>query len=112
MKNTDYIVVFVTTKDIAEAQQIADSLLEKRQAACVNIIRGVDSKFWWQNKIDSARESLLMVKSRAALLPEIIKTVKKTHSYTVPEIMALPIIGGNPDYLDWIDKETEPGIRR
>lgn len=106
MEKPDYIVVFITTNTTGEAQQIAELLLEQRQAACVNIIPEVDSRFWWEGKIDSAQESLLVIKTRALLLPEIIKLVKKSHSNTIPEIIALPIIGGNQDYLEWIEKEV------
>jgi periplasmic divalent cation tolerance protein len=67
----------------------------------------VHSRFWWQGKIDSADEALLVVKTKAALLDEIIKLVKENHSYEVPEIVALPIVGGNRDYLKWIDNQTE-----
>ena len=106
MEQTEYIVVFITTNTTGEAQQIATLLLEQRQAACVNIIPEVDSRFWWQGKLDTARESLLVIKTRASHLPQIINLVKEAHSNTVPEIIALPIVGGNQDYLDWIDKEV------
>ena len=106
METPDYIVVFITTNTAGEAQRIATLLLEQRQAACVNIIPEVDSRFWWEGELDSARESLLVIKTRASRLPEIINLVKGVHSNTVPEIIALPIIGGNQDYLDWIDKEV------
>jgi periplasmic divalent cation tolerance protein len=67
----------------------------------------VDSSFWWQGKLDSAQESLLIIKTGASLISEIIELVKSVHSYEVPEIIALPIIGGNEDYLKWIDDEVE-----
>jgi len=63
----------------------------------------VDSLFWWKGKLDSARESLLLVKTKASLFPEIISLVKEIHSYEVPEIIALPIIAGSEDYLKWLD---------
>ena len=106
MEPPDYIVVFITADNTGEAQQIARLLLEKRKAACVNIIPEIDSHFWWEGRLDSAQECLLIIKTTASLLTEIINTVKGIHSYTVPEIIALPIIGGNRDYLDWIDKEV------
>ncbi len=106
MEQSDYIVVFVTVNNTEEAQKLAQLLLKGRRAACVNIIPGVDSHFWWQDKIDSAQESLLVIKTKASLLPDIIKSVKKNHSSDVPEIIALPVFGGNQDYLDWIDQET------
>jgi periplasmic divalent cation tolerance protein len=99
-------VVFVTTSGEEEAEKIASLLLEKRKAACVNVIPRVKSRGWWQGRLDSAQESLLIIKTRAALVPELTEIVKKAHSYTVPEIVALPIIGGNKDYLDWVDQET------
>ncbi len=101
-----YIVLFITTANAEEAQQISRILLEQRKAACVNIISEIDSLFWWEDKLDSAHESLLIVKTKASLLSEIIKLVKKAHSYDVPEIIALPVVGGNQDYLEWIDSSV------
>jgi len=75
--------------------------------ACVNIVPEVSSLFWWQDKLDSAQESLLIIKTRALLLDQIVTLVKEIHSYEVPEIIALPVIGGNQDYLEWIDKEVK-----
>ncbi len=106
MKQNNYIVVFITAKDKEEAQKIATTLLKRRQVACVNIVPEVNSHFWWKDKLDAAQESLLVARTRDALLPDIIKTVKKIHSYSVPEIIALPIVGGNEEYLDWIDSEV------
>jgi len=107
MKEEGKIVIFVTTDSQEEAQKIATRLLNQRKVACVNIVPRVDSLFWWQGKLDSARESLVIAKTKAALLPEVVSLVKDVHSYEVPEIIALPIIGGNEDYLNWIDSEVE-----
>ncbi|MCJ7654662.1 MAG: divalent-cation tolerance protein CutA [Dehalococcoidia bacterium] len=107
MKETGKIVIFVTTSTEAEAHKVAELLLGHRKAACVNIVPRVDSSFWWRGKLDSARESLLIIKTRASLLTEIIELVKSVHSYEVPEIIALPIIGGSEDYLKWIDDEVK-----
>ncbi|OGO31942.1 MAG: cytochrome C biogenesis protein CcdA [Chloroflexi bacterium RBG_16_56_11] len=106
MKQENYIVVFITAGSAEEAQQISQKLLKQRQAACVNIVPGIDSRYWWQDKLEKAQESLLIVKTRESLLPDIIKSVKKIHRASVPEIIALPIVGGNQDYLDWIDSEV------
>jgi periplasmic divalent cation tolerance protein len=100
---TDSIVVLITASSEEEGHKIAKLLVNERKAACVNIVPGVDSLFRWKGKIDSARESLLLVKTRASLFSEIISLVKETHSYEVPEIIALPIIGGSEDYLKWLD---------
>jgi len=106
MKQDSYIIVFITAGNSEEANQIAESLLQKRQAACVNIVPKVKSHFWWEDKLDSAGESLLIAKTKESLLPNVIESVKAIHSYSVPEIIALPIIGGNQEYLDWIDNEV------
>ncbi len=73
----------------------------------MNIVPEVHSLFRWQGKLDSARESLMVVKTRASVVPEIVSLVKKEHSYAVPEIIALPVVGGNQDYLDWIGEEVK-----
>ncbi|MDH4300369.1 MAG: divalent-cation tolerance protein CutA [Dehalococcoidia bacterium] len=103
MKGTDRIVVLITAGSGEEARKIAKLLVKEKKAACVNILPGVDSLFWWKGKIDSARENLLFVKTRASLFPEIVNLVKEIHSYGVPEIIALPITGGSEDYLRWLD---------
>ncbi len=107
MKEEDKIIIFVTTDSGEKAHGIADLLLRQRKVACVNIVPRVDSLFWWQGKLDSARENLLIIKTKASLLPEIVSRIKEVHSYEVPEIIALPIIGGNEDYLKWIDNAVE-----
>lgn len=106
MTQQDHIAIFITTGSIDEARRIGISLLEQKLAACVNIVPGVESHFRWENQIESETENFLVVKTRKSRLAKITAAVKKLHSYDVPEIIALPIIGGNPDYLDWIDRET------
>jgi len=98
-----YIVVLVTAKNKKEAQKIANSLIKHKLAACVNIVDKIDSLFFWGGKIDKARESLLVIKSKKEKLARIIKLVRSLHSYQVPEIIALPIIAGDKPYLRWID---------
>ena len=106
MESSPYIVLFITTATAEEAQRISRVLLEQKKVACVNIVPRVNSLFLWQGKLDSAEESLLIVKTKASLLSEIVPLVKEIHSYDIPELIALPIIGGNQDYLDWIQKEV------
>ena len=98
-----YIVVLVTAKDKKEAKKISAGLIKAKLAACVNIIDKIDSTFFWAGKIDLAKESLLVIKSKKDKLPQIIKLVKLMHSYEVPEIIALPIIAADKPYLRWID---------
>ena len=96
------IVVLVTAKDAAQAEIISRRLLEKKLTACVNIVPGVRSLFWWEKKIDEAPETLLVIKSKGSLFEKIVTAVKAVHSYDVPEIIALPVVAGNDDYLKWV----------
>ncbi len=106
MENEEKVVIYITTGTDEEAQKVAEELLKQRKAACVSILPGVSSIFWWQDKLDSAQEILLIVKTKASLVNEIVRLVTEIHSYDVPEIIALPIVGGNRDYLEWIGKEV------
>lgn len=99
-----YIVIFITTANKKEATKIAQELIKNKLAACVNIIQGVHSLFWWEGKVDRAKEAFLIVKSKKSNLRAIIKRVKSVHSYQIPEIIALPIIGGNKSYLNWLNE--------
>ena len=98
------IVILITTKNVSEANRIASALVEDRLIACANIIKGVQSLFRWQGKVDRASETLLILKSEKKNFSKVVGAVKKLHSYEVPEIIALPIIDGNKDYLKWIKK--------
>jgi periplasmic divalent cation tolerance protein len=109
--NTRYIIVLVTAKDKKEAEKISRGLLEAKLIACANIIEGVQSLFWWQGKIDSSQEVLLVTKTKKILFKKIIALVKSLHSYQTPEIIALPIVAGSKDYLKWIDENCHPERR-
>ena len=100
--NTQCIVMRVTAKDKKEAQKIARGLLEEKLIACANIIDGLQSLFWWQGKIDSSKEALLIIKTKKSLFKKVEARVKSLHSYQTPEIIALPIASGSKDYMDWI----------
>ena len=116
MWDFDNVVIFITVGTDEEARKIAEALLERRKAACVNILPQVHSLFWWQGRIDSTDEALLLVKTELRLLGAIVKLVRKLHSYDVPEIIALPLIGGSERYLAWISeslkKKTKKGITK
>lgn len=101
-----YVVVFVTTSSEEEGSKIAGALVEEETAACVNMIKGVRSIFKWKGKIEEETEVLMIIKTRVERLPELIARVKALHSYDVPEIIALPIVDGNPSYLQWIEEVT------
>ncbi len=102
----DSVVILVTAPTREEAQKIAHLLLERRKVACVNIVPMVDSIFWWQGQLDSAQEALLLMKTRVALIEGVVELVKQVHSYSTPEVIALPILSGNADYLKWVQEET------
>jgi periplasmic divalent cation tolerance protein len=105
MKEFAPVVILITASIDEEAERIANKLLTQRKAACVNIIPKVRSLFWWKGELDSADEAVLIVKTKASLVDEIVSLVKEAHSYEVPEVIALPLIGGNPDYLNWMSDE-------
>lgn len=102
----DFILILVTASSEEEAKKIAQSLVEKRLAACVNIIKDVQSVFRWKGKISDEKELLLIIKTRKKLYKNVEEEIKTLHAYEVPEIIALPIISGSKDYLYWIDSET------
>jgi len=102
-----YTVVLITAKDYEEARKISDALLQEKLIACANIVQGVKSLFWWEGKIDNADEALVVIKTKRNCLKEIIQRVKKLHSYSNPEVIALPIIEGNKDYLKWMDESVK-----
>jgi periplasmic divalent cation tolerance protein len=100
--NTEYIIVFVTTANKAEAEKISQALLKERLIACANIINPVTSFFFWSGKIERAEECLVVMKSRRDLFLELAERLKGLHSYEVPEVLALPIIEGSAAYLGWL----------
>ena len=101
------IIVFVTCADKKEAKKISSALVANRLAACVNIAGNIESVFWWQGKVDSSSEVLLMAKSLKNKFAKITKLVKSLHSYEVPEIIALPVIMGDKKYLGWIKESVK-----
>lgn len=102
----DFIVVLITAGSIEEGERIAGSLVDSHLVACVNLVPSVKSIFIWEGKTDQQSEVLLIAKSRKALLNQIIEHVKKIHSYSVPEVIAIPVIGGSEDYLKWVEETT------
>jgi periplasmic divalent cation tolerance protein len=103
----DEIVVFITASDEDEAAKIAKALVANRLAGCVNIIKDIRSIYSWQGKIEDEKEVLMIVKTQKTLFDTLMKKVKELHSYTVPEIIALPIIAGSEDYLKWLNEVIE-----
>ncbi|MCP4542578.1 MAG: divalent-cation tolerance protein CutA [Chloroflexi bacterium] len=107
---TDYIQVMTTTDTQATAQAIASALVEKRLAACVQIVGPITSTYWWQDKIETSQEWLCIIKSAQDLYQVLEKAILKIHPYDVPEILAVPVTAGHEDYLRWLNNEIEqPG---
>lgn len=100
------IVIYITAPNEEEGAGIARALVEERLAACVNIIKPVRSIYRWQGKIEDDSEVLLIVKTDKKFFGALKERVRKLHSYTVPEIIALPVIDGSEDYLKWLQEVT------
>jgi periplasmic divalent cation tolerance protein len=99
---TGEIVILCTCSSAEESHRIASRLLEDHLAACVNVLPSVRSYYWWQGAIESGDEHLLLIKSTAALFSAVQNAVRETHSYKVPELLALPVLDGSADYLSWL----------
>jgi len=102
--NGGWLVVLVTCSSRDEASKIARSVIGEKLAACVNIVEGIHSTYWWKGTIEEDEETLLIIKTRAEKFEKLVERIKELHSYTVPEIIALPIVMGNKDYLNWLDE--------
>lgn len=102
-----YGIVFTTTGKIEEAKKIAKTLLREKLAACVNIIRPIDSYYVWENKLVEDKEILLIIKTKTALFNKLKHRIISLHSYKVPEIILTPIKKGLKSYLDWIEENTQ-----
>jgi periplasmic divalent cation tolerance protein len=103
----NYRLVLVTCANHIQAKLIARSVVEKRLAACVNILRiPIESHYRWQGGVEKARELLLIIKTTTRKLGGLEREVKRLHSYEVPEFIALPIVAGSKAYLDWLDENT------
>ncbi len=102
-----YRIVLVTCASVGEARRIGRSVVEKKLAACTNILVGVESIYRWKGKVERAREVLLVMKTTAARLRELEREVKRVHGYEVPEFIALPIVAGSQEYLEWVGKSVQ-----
>ena len=103
---TDKIVVMVMAGDSAEASQLAKDIVEKKLAACVNLLPAITSWYWWEGKVTENQEVLLIMKTSRGKFVELQKEVERLHSYAVPEIIALPIVEGSANYLNWIEESV------
>ena len=99
---TDKIVVLNTCGSEAEAEQLARHLVEHRLAACVSIAPQIRSFYRWQGAVESSQEWLLLIKTSRPLFDRLRAAIEASHSYEVPEVIALPVVDGAPNYLDWV----------
>lgn len=102
-----YIMVFITTPTQENAEKISSMLVEEKLVACVSVVGEVKSTFYWEGKIEKEKEYLLIIKTKDNLFNKILEMVKKIHPYKVPEILALNISQGNPDYLKWVEETVK-----
>lgn len=103
---TDKLIILTTAGSEAEAQKIANQLVERRLAACVNIIPRIHSVYRWQRKVDAAEEFLLLIKTTKSRTAEVQAVIRELHSYDLPEFVVISIEDGSAEYLEWIEKSV------
>lgn len=104
---TKFRLVLTTVPDEKIGREIARTLVAERLAACVNLTSAAESFYWWEEKIVEDREFILLIKTKDSLVDRLEARLKELHPYQVPEIIALPIAAGSPEYLAWLEKETK-----
>ena len=102
----DFAVVMVTAPDMALARRLAKAGLEAKLTACANIVPAVESHYWWEGKLESSDEVLVIFKTRQTLLPKLERAIREIHPYDTPEFVALPLTAGSQKYLAWIEDNT------
>ena len=102
----DFIQVTTTASTKDQAAKIATALLERRLAACVQVVGPIESHYWWNGKIEQSNEWLCIIKTIRERYPAVESTIRTNHSYEIPEIVACPIEGGSEPYLEWLRSET------
>ena len=107
MTEASIVVVLVTASDLEEARRIGRALVDERLAACANVIGPITSIFRWDDRVQEAAEHLLVVKARRADVEQLATRVRALHSYEVPEVVALDVVGGAAPYLAWVREATE-----
>jgi periplasmic divalent cation tolerance protein len=106
----DIQLIYITASDMVEAKAVSRALLEKRLVACVNLIDGMKAMYWWKGQIEEGQEVVIVGKTVAALVPDVIETVKAVHSYECPCVVSLPVSGGNSAFLNWIEDEVSKTV--
>ena len=109
MNGQEVLLVITTLPDRATAERIAESLVTENVAACVNILAECTSIYRWQSKLEHSNEVPLLIKTTRTAYPKLESVLRRLHPYEIPEIIALPISTGLPEYLTWVEEETQPG---
>jgi len=107
INNERVVFVYTTHPSVVEAERIGRELLDRRLCACVNILPGMVSLYWWQDAVERGEEAVMIIKTRAALAEPVRAAVRQLHSYTTPAILVLPIETVDPNYKDWLLTETQ-----
>lgn len=102
----DTCLVYITASGPEEARRIGRALVAARLAACANVYSAISSIYWWEGEVQEDTEAVLIAKTRKELVPALSNKVRDLHSYDCPCVVALPLVDGNPDFLDWIETET------
>lgn len=102
-------LIYMTMETEADAERIGRALVSERLAACINIVAGMRSMYWWDGAVQQSSETILIAKTRKSLVDRLTERVRELHAYDCPCIVSLAIDGGNPEFLDWIDAETARG---
>ena len=107
MKSSEkFCWVYMTAGSVEEAKSIGQILVGQNLAACVNLLENMTSIYKWEEKLEESQEVIMIAKTRKTLMPKLIETVNSLHSYDCPCLLELPIQGGNPDFLSWIESQT------
>ncbi|MCA1943880.1 MAG: divalent-cation tolerance protein CutA [Desulfovibrio sp.] len=101
-------LLYITAPSMDEARSLGRRLLERRLCACVNMLPGMHAMYWWQDAIEESEEVVMLCKTTMGKVQSCIEAVRELHSYDIPCVVALPILAGNPDFLQWIEDETTP----
>ena len=107
LSTSPVVMVYVTVPDRETGRKIAHTIVTEKLAACTNIVPGLESIYFWEGKVNTDEELLLLIKTRAALVPELTVRVKGLHPYTECEVVAVPIVGGSASYLQWVIDSTK-----
>jgi periplasmic divalent cation tolerance protein len=104
---SEHVQVISTTENRKDAERMAEFLVEKRLAACVQVFGPIASVYWWEGRIERANEWFCLIKTTGALYESLESAIRKIHPYKVPEILAIPVVAGSKDYLSWLDAAVE-----